>query len=758
MNNKRQDLLNMLCDLSDLSALVTGSENIENFLQRTVLLVSGHLGTPVCSIYLYDEAADELVLKATVGLNPEAVGRVRMGSGQGLVGTVMAASQPVCEGHASKNPHFRYFPETDELKYESFLAVPIKRGVVKIGVLVVQHTEPDFFETTDVTALKATGAQLAAVLENARLLMDLQRMCSIPDHPACNLGFIKGQRASDGFALGRATVWGKSHARLLAGPQMDERGSMADFRRAIRQTGEQLDVLQRRCAEQLPESASLIFAAHFMMLKDPKFIDRMAEQIENGVPATRAVREVARHYVSLFADSPHPYIREKVSDIEDLAGRLLSNLTPSAPESNTASGGRVVVAGELYPSELLKLSAEAVAGIVLANGGVTSHVSIIARSLKIPMVVVQCPDLMHLAEGTPILIDGEVGNVYVNPTADITQRFETRNQARLEVTAQKAPVQAGLARTMDGTLVHLLANINLLGELPLAREMGAAGIGLYRTEFPFLIRPSFPSETEQYLVYRQVVDAMVEKPVVFRTLDIGGEKTLAYTDTPTETNPELGLRSIRFSLAYQDIFEQQIRAILRAAAGCKALGIMFPLISSLDDFLRARQVVHDCLDRLKTDGLEHHDQPSIGMMVELPSVVGTMHEFAAEADFFAIGTNDFVQYMLGVDRSNKHVAEYYRPEHPAVLRALEKVVRIATEHEKPISICGEMGHDAAMIPFLIGMGIRRLSIDPQFMPSLHRQIAGLRVDTCRDHARELLSVGSIAAVRKILQRQPALAA
>jgi phosphotransferase system, enzyme I, PtsP len=251
---------------------------------------------------------------------------------------------------------------------------------------------------------------------------------------------------------------------------------------------------------------------------------------------------------------------------------------------------------------------------------------------------------------------------------------------------------------------------------------------------------------------------MVEKPVVFRTLDIGGEKTLAYTDTPTETNPELGLRSIRFSLAYQDIFEQQIRAILRAAAGCKALGIMFPLISSLDDFLRARQVVHDCLDRLKTDGLEHHDQPSIGMMVELPSVVGTMHEFAAEADFFAIGTNDFVQYMLGVDRSNKHVAEYYRPEHPAVLRALEKVVRIATEHEKPISICGEMGHDAAMIPFLIGMGIRRLSIDPQFMPSLHRQIAGLRVDTCRDHARELLSVGSIAAVRKILQRQPALAA
>ncbi|WP_419659209.1 PtsI4: phosphoenolpyruvate-protein phosphotransferase [Desulfosarcina variabilis str. Montpellier] len=758
MNKTRKDLLNMLCDLSDLSALVTGSENIENFLYRTVLLVSSHLGTPVCSIYLYDEATDELVLKATVGLNPESVGIVRMGSGEGLVGTVMASSQPVCEGHASKNPRFRYFPETDELKYESFLAVPIKKGVVKIGVLVVQHTEADFFDTTDMTALKATGAQLAAVLENARLLMDLQRMCSIPENPVCNLGFIKGQRISDGYAFGQASIWRKGHVRLLAEPREEEYGNMADFRRAIAQTAEQLDILQRRCAEKLPESASLIFAAHFMMLKDPKFIDRMAEMIENGLPATRAVREVTGRYVNLFTDSPHHYIREKVIDIQDLGGRLLSNLTPLTPDKSAASNGRVVVAEELYPSELLKLSAEAVAGIVLSSGGVTSHVSIIARSLKIPLVVVQCPDLMHLSEGTPILIDGEVGNVYVEPSADIIDRFEARNQARIQVTTQHAPIQAGLARTMDGTPVELLANINLLAELPLAREMGAAGIGLYRTEFPFMIRPSFPSETEQYIVYRQVVHAMADKPVVFRTLDIGGEKTLAYTDAPTDLNPELGLRSIRFSLAYPDIFEAQIRAILRAAAGCQSLGIMFPLISSLDDFLKARQVVTDCLNRLKADGLEHHDHPSIGMMVELPSVVDTMAEFAAEADFFAIGTNDFVQYMLGVDRSNKHVAEYYRPEHPAVLRALDKVVRIAGEHEKPISICGELGHDVAMLPFLIGIGIHRLSVDPQFMPGLHKLIAGLSVDHCREHSRKLLGAGSIAAVRKILERRPAQAA
>ena len=484
MTGKRQDLLNMLCDLSDLSALVTGSENIENFLQRTVTLVSGHLGTPVCSIYLHDETADELVLKATVGLNPEAVGRVRMGPGQGLVGLVMATRQPVCEGHASNNPRFRYFPETDELPYESFLAVPIQKGEVKIGVLVVQHTELDYFETSDIMALKATGAQLAAVLENARLLMDLQRMCSIPVRPVCNLGFIKGQRASGGFAFARATIWGRSHGRLVAEPNGVDSGSMADFLRAVKKTGEQLDALQQRCAERLPESAALIFAAHFMMLKDPKFINRMKAQIEKGDPATRAVRKVAHYYLKLFADSPHPYIREKVSDIEDLAGRLLNNLAPSSPDENGESGGRVVIAQELYPSELLKLAAESVAGIVLANGGITSHVAIISRSLKIPMVVVQCPELMNLPEVTPVLIDGDVGNVYVDPSADIIAKFDARNQARQEVAIRNMPFPAGVARTADGTSIDLLANLNLLGELPLAREMGAAGIGLLPHRIP----------------------------------------------------------------------------------------------------------------------------------------------------------------------------------------------------------------------------------------------------------------------------------
>jgi len=342
MTGKRRDLLNMLCDLSDLSALVTGSENSEHFLHRTVALVSGNLGTSVCSIYLYDEMAEELVLKATVGLNPEAAG---------------------------------------------------------------------------------------------------------------------------GFALARTRIWGKSHGLLVAETDASDGGTMADFLRAVKRTGEQLNALQQRCAERLPESAALIFAAHFMMLKDPKFIDRMQALIEKGTPATRAVRHVAHHYLALFADSSHAYIREKVNDIEDLAGRLLTNLAPPSPDGNQDSRGRVVVARALYTSELLKLAAESVAGIVLANGGLTSHVAIIARSLKIPMGVVQCPELMHLPETTPLLVDGEVGIVYVDPSPDIIARFEARNRTGEQVAAQKASIHAGIAHTLDGTQIDLLANINLLGEL-----------------------------------------------------------------------------------------------------------------------------------------------------------------------------------------------------------------------------------------------------------------------------------------------------
>jgi len=755
MSRKDRDHFNLLCDIGDLAALVTGSHNIEAFLNSAVQLVSRHLRADVCSIYLYDESAEELVLRATLGLNPKAVGRIRMKPGEGLVGATFENLHPIREAAAGSNPLFKYFEEADEERFQSFLAVPIQRGVQRIGVLVVQHETADYFTERDVMALKASASQLAGAVENARLLMDLYEATGTrPEVQAsASLKFIRGQSASEGIAQGPITFFKKSHVAFLSGDtHRHESYTVEDFHQAVRQTSRQLADLQSRLAERLPESASLIFTAHFMILKDPKFIDRIVHQIAEGVTPPDAVRNVARHYINVFASSSHAYIREKVSDMEDLAGRILKNLFRRTAEKQENEKGKIVVAAELYPSEILKMASEEVQGVILVKGGITSHVSILARSLKIPLVIADHPQLMNLPEETPVLLDANVGNIYIRPDREILLQF-AGHKAAGKAAAASPSTACRITRTGDGTRVRLLANINLLSELAVARELNAEGIGLYRTEFPFIIRPTFPSEEEQYLVYKHLLNEMADREVTIRTLDIAGDKALVYANATSGKNPDLGLRSIRFSLRNRPLFEQQLRAILRAGAASRHLRIMFPMISSLDEFREARQVVEACQRDLEREDLPHHPRPSIGMMVEVPSVVEIMPALAREVDFFSIGTNDFIQYTLAVDRTNEKVADYYRAYHPAVLRGLARVVRAATAAGREIAVCGEMGHETVYIPFLLGIGVRTLSVGPQFLPAVHERIAGLTLAEAERHARLLLAEDTLAGALKVLEAQ-----
>ena len=752
MNKKDREHFNLLCDVGDLAALLAGSENIESFLQQTAIMVARHLEADVCSIYLYDEKSEEVVLNATVGLNPEAVGVIRMRLGEGLVGTTMELLHPIREGSASRNPKFKYFEEADEDRFESFLSIPIQRGIEKIGVLVVQHEKINYFEEIDLMALRAIASQLAGAIENARLLMDMNRQDLPPSDKDlfASLRFVKGKSASGGYAFAPSTVYGKSHGSLIAGgPDTDPVCTLEDFYSAVQKTADQLEALQSRFSERLEESASLIFTAHFLILKDAQFINKIVRHIEEGISPSEALRAVARHYISIFASSSHAYMREKVNDIEDLAGRILVNLQDRISEEHTLGRSRIVIARGLYPSDILKLAAEDVKGIILVSGGVTSHVSILSRSLQIPLVIADRPELLNLPEDTPILLDAEIGNIYVRPSEKVIGQFESRNEAERSAAQMKKEMSPATS-TKDGVRVRLLANINLLSELPLARDLKAEGVGLYRTEFPFIIRSNFPSEEEQYYIYKKLFDAMEGRDVTIRTLDIGGEKILAYSDATGEANPELGLRSIRFSLRHRDIFKQQLRAILRAASEAASVRIMFPMISSLDEFREAKQAVFDCMHELARLNLPYHDNPAIGLMLELPSVIEIIDELSQEADFFSIGTNDFVQYMLAVDRANEKVAEYYRPNHPSVLRALSKIVKAISRSNKNLSICGEMAHEPEYIPFFIGIGVRNLSVDPQFMPSVQKSITRLSISDAENYARELLAETTVKGIRKVI--------
>ncbi|MEJ2165446.1 MAG: phosphoenolpyruvate--protein phosphotransferase [Desulfobacterales bacterium] len=750
MERKSREHLDLVCDISELAALISGSGNIQSFLSQTVEMVKRHMHTDVCSIYLLDEENEELVLEATVGLNPAAVGRVRMKVGEGLVGAIFESREPMNEGVASRNPRFKYFEEAEEDRYNSLLGVPIIRGVEKIGVLVVQHEKRDYFDNRDVIAMRAIASQLAGAIGNARFLMELdrrQRRRPRAKSSKARLQFIKGVTVSGGLAFGPSMRLDKNHVALVEEDnESDPEYTLNDFQKAMLATVEQIKEMQSRFSERLPESASLIFTAHIMMLKDVRFVEEIKTRIRQKIPAAKAIRSVAEHYAALFSSSSHPLLREKAHDVEDLAQRLLANLRQPNREATYFSKNRVVIANKLYPSDVLKIATEDVKGIILVSGGATSHVAILTRSLQIPMIIAERPELLQIPDGTPVLMDAEIGNIYVEPSERIAKQFESQKDVH-EVVATLAATMQAATKTRDGSRIQLLANINLLRDLILARELKAEGVGLYRTEFPFLVRSDIPSEEEQYNVYRRLFDDMSGQPVTIRTLDLGGDKLLAYSEASRESNPDLGLRAIRFSLRHRDLFQQQLSAILRAAADFKDLRIMFPMITSLDEFRAARMAVDECLAGLKRNNFPHHKNPLIGVMIEVPSLLEIVKEIAEEADFMSIGTNDFVQYMLAVDRSNDKVADYYQPWHPAVLRGLARIVSAAEKTGKELSVCGELAHETDYIPFLLGVGVRKFSVYPRFLPTVQQIAAGINVAEARQYAAALLAQTTIRGVR-----------
>ena len=754
MNRADHHHFNLLCDVSELAALLAGSENIENFLQRTVEMVARHMNVNACSIYLLDETSNELILKVAIGLKPEAMGKIRHKIGEGLVGSTLEKLKPIKEGLASRHAGFKYLSEACEDSFESFLAVPLQRGAEKIGVLVVQHQKQDYFDEIDVMAMRAISSQLAGAIGNARLLMEqhqkrAQKNSTYQISP--RLRMIEGQVASPGYAFAAATIFDKSHGTLISVEiDTETKYSVSDFHQAVQSTADQLNELQNRFTQRLPESASLIFTAHLMILKDSRFAGEMGKLIDSGISPPVAIKKVAEHYVELYSASAHAHIREKAHDVNDLAGRILRNLEHHVEEDPFLSENRIVIAPELYPSDVLKLACEDIKGIILVSGGITAHVSILACSLQIPMIIATEPDLLHLPEGTPIILDAENGSIYIQPTDEIIDEFESAKQVKLEseISAEKL---SPFTLTKDGIKIRLLANINLLNDLRLARKFKAEGVGLYRTEFPFLIRSALPSEEEQYLIYKRLFDEMEGKDVTIRTLDLGGDKLLAYSDTTGETNPDLGLRAIRFSFRHRDIFHQQLRAILRAGAGTENIRIMFPMISSLDEFGEAKEAVFDAMDELENKKLPHHQHPLIGALLEIPSVVEIIDELAVAADFLSIGTNDFIQYMLAVDRSNEKVAAYYCPYHPSVLRGLSKIAQAAVRQNKDLSICGEMAHQMEYIPFLLGIGIRIFSVYPKFLPSVQKAINGFTMDDVNLYANKLLAETTLKGVRNILK-------
>jgi len=740
----------LLYDINELNHLFRESASIETLLDKAVEMVAARTQAAVCSIYLYNSEDRVLTLRATRGLNPESVGHVRLNLGQGLTGLALQEMQTVCERDASGNPNYQHFPGIFEERYDAFLAVPIARGISRMGVLVLQRDSDECFGDADITALETVASQLANIIESAQFLFGIHEPSPETTRPLpTELTFIKGKAAAEGFAYGPANVIDRQRTlAYLMRHDFDRSYTLSDFEKAVARTAGQLQELQERVEHKLSDAASLIFAAHLMILKDRDFLGKVERRIESGTNAPVAVAEVSNQYMQTFLASDSAYMREKVNDIEDLAIRVVNNLI-SAGEDADVHRDHVVITRTLYPSELLKLSSEGAAAIVLVGGGVTSHISILARSLAMPMVISDTFELMEVPNGTPILVDAEIGNLFVDPGDDVLEKFHAQQSVRLTLDEQKQQMKPETL-TADGTAIRLTVNINLLTDLKLACELACDGIGLYRTEFPFIVRTTFPTEAEQVAIYKKLADAMPGKPITFRTLDAGGDKALSYYHDFQEQNPAMGMRSIRFSLRNKPVFAEQIRAILRAGAGAD-LRIMFPMISSLDEFCQAREVVAECIEALAGRGGSYNDRPKLGMMVELPSVVDLIDDFAREVDFFSIGTNDLVQFMLGVDRTNESVADCYLPHHPAVLRALGKILESAKEHDCDVSVCGDMAHVPKYVPFLLGIGVRALSVDPAYLLRTQQTVNATTLAAAEALSQSMLACSRISEIEALLE-------
>lgn len=522
---------------------------------------------------------------------------------------------------------------------------------------------------------------------------------------------------------------------------------LAKLTQAIDDSKIDLQQLEAQTAERLGASEAEVFGAHLLVLQDPEYIGAIEALIQEGSGATQAIEAVQNQFMALFLALDDEYMKERAADVNDVSQRLMRKVTGTNESVSDYIEPTILVAHDLTPSDTAKLNAEFTRGFITEKGGKTSHSAIFARSLQIPAIVGATGIMSEVQNGDIAIMNGETGEIFINPTAEQLEHYEALSKAQLE---KRQGLQALLHEntvTKDGHHVELAANIGSLDDAKKALEQGAEGVGLFRTEFLYLERDTAPTEQEQFEIYRDVLTVMGERPVVVRTLDIGGDKAIPYLNMPKEDNPFLGLRAIRLCFANEELFRTQLRALLRASSFGN-LKIMFPMISSIDEFRQARQWLDEEKEALIEQDVEVSDF-EIGIMVEIPSAAILSPVFAKEVDFFSIGTNDLIQYTLAADRMNETISHLYEPFHPAIVSLVKLVIDSAHAQGKWVGMCGEMAGDFAAIPLLVALGLDEFSMSAPSVLAARKQINSLSKDALREKLQKTFQQSTAEGIRAI---------
>ncbi|MDX1901167.1 MAG: phosphoenolpyruvate--protein phosphotransferase [Gammaproteobacteria bacterium] len=699
----------MLKTLRRIIQEVTNAQDFRGVLDTVVRCVSEALSTDACSVFLWDRRSGEYVLMATNGLNPKAIGQIRIPLNQGLVGLVGEREETLNISDATTHPRFLRVPIAEEDSYRAFLGAPMIYHRQVVGVLIVQQREPRRYDESEEAFLITLAAQLAAIIAHAEVM-----------HGAANLFDLRPRENRDnawagipgapGVGIGQGVVISYD-INLATVPDREPEDIESEIRlleAALELGREEFRVLGERLYSELPLEERELLKVYQYILETSDLGDEIIHHIRQGQWAQGALRKVIESHATQLENSDNHYLRERAADIRALGQRVLTYLQRNERTLPDYADKTILIGEELTAADLAEVPEGCLVGVISAKGSGSSHLAILARAMGIPTVMGVTEVSMQSLHSQEIIVDGYFGQIYVNPSDALRAEFQklADEERRLMSSLESLRDQSG--KLADDEPVSLMVNTGLGVDVSLSLAAGAEGVGLYRTEIPFLMRDRFPSGEEQRVIYRQLLASFAPRMVTMRTLDIGGDKSLSYFPVHEE-NPFLGWRGIRITLDHPDIFLTQVRAMMRASRGYNNLRIMLPMItdvSEVDEALRLLKKAH-------AEVLETYPDivmPQVGVMIEVPAAVWQARAIAKRVDFLSVGSNDLTQYILAVDRNNARVATLFDSLHPSVLRALLLVVEASHQEGKHVSICGELAGDPIAVMLLIAMGFDSLSM------------------------------------------------
>lgn len=746
----------MLKVLNRIVQEVTASQRLSDALGILVQRIHEAIQAEAVSVYLIDSKNNEYVLIATEGLNKEAELRARASLDQGLIGLVGRREEPINLELASEHPDFYYHSLLGEERFNAFLGVPIIQHRKLFGVLTVQQTEQRYFDDSEESFLITLAAQLGGIIANAEATNELIELTQAKPKDVDKIEIspttLLGSGSVPGVGIGTAVVVYPS-ADLDAVPRqlvetLEE--EIKSFYDALDSAREEMQRLGRRMKSVVAEEEHALFDVYLRIL-DKQSLGLEVEAVirEEKISAQAALATVIKKHIAQFESMEDAYLRERASDLRDLGRRVLAALQWSQHEEITYPKRTILIGEEVTASALAEVPEGQLAGVVSAKGSNNSHVAILARALGVPTVMgVRGLKLEYVAKRA-IIVDGYYGQIHISPTKSLLAEFKQLVQEEKALNQSLVSLRDKPAETTDNFKVSLQVNTGLAMDAGLSMTVGAEGVGLYRSEVPFMSRDQFPSEDEQTIIYRQILKAFAPHPVTMRTLDIGGDKVLPYFPVEEE-NPYLGWRGIRVTLDHPDVFLMQVRAMMRASEELNNLRIMLPMVTNLSEVDEALILIHQAFEELLEEG-SLIEKPKLGVMIEVPAAAYLAREMAKRVDFISVGSNDLTQYFLAVDRNNARVANLYEAMHPAMLRMLMKVVEGGHAAGVEVSICGEMASDPLAVILLIAMGFDTLSMNSASLPRIKWLIRNFTMANARKLLAEVLAFEHPEEIRTHLQ-------